>query len=996
MEFEVFGRMRIRHDGHEVTMAGRLQRVLCGVLLAHANTPVPAEVLSEAMWGGARDERAASRLHLHVHRLRRLLSEPERLRSEPGGYRLVVYPGELDAERFESLLDEGAAVRATDPRRAAERIRAGLDLWQGRPFEGTDTALLENRAHSLEERRVAGIDELYSAELALGRHSAVLGELVEQVRQNPLHEHLHGLLMVAFHRSGQPGRALAVYHTVRRALVDELGQEPGPELRHIEQCVLTGQAVDAEHTRPGAMPPAQLPHDAHGFTGREGELAFLDGVLDQDPTAPVSVISGSGGVGKTALALRWAHRVRDRFPDGQLYVDLRGFGPQAPMDPEYALAGFLRELGVDGAAIPSGIDARAARFRTLVAGRRILLLLDNARTAEQVRSLLPGSPSVLVLVTSRDALTGLVAREGARRIPLDRLPSAEAVDLLRGLIGARVHQEPRAVAEMVERCARLPLALRVAAELVNASPRHGIGELAAELADEQHALDVLDAGGDPTASVRSVLSWSYQQLSPGSARVFRLLGSFPGYDIDVAAAAALTGEDTATTRAVLRALSRAHLIEEGAGGRYLMHDLLRAHACDLGRAQDTEADRDSAVNGLFEHYLSTVPVATEAAHGRAAPPVGVPLPRAGGATRFSSGTDAAQWLEAERANLVRATEQAARIGDWRTVTGLASALRRHLSLRGHHDEALTVYGIGLDAAYRLGDPAIEATGNRCVGSVYRRLGRLDEAMEYMRRAHDSFQRAGLEREQRLQQIQLGVMCAYLGRFREAYDHLHQVLVSSAGLGEEGRASLVPAHAYLGHLLHLLGKNEAALEHLTEALDLARDDAPGRRIDAEAIIGWVYRALDLPERALHHLEFARSTAQDTGNRFIEAWVHPLAHVYWQLGRREEAFACAEHCVTVAASTNERLISPSAYNTLGELYRLDGSPDEALAHHHNALAEAESGGIQYCNANAHTGIGDVHHDLGDRVRARSHWRRAVDILERIGVPAADDVRARLLTP
>lgn len=995
MEFRVFGPLRFRSHGRETTVRGRLQRVLLGVLLCRADAVVSVDVLAEAMWGDRGADRAVSNLHIHVHRLRRALPDPERLVSVPGGYRLVVRPGELDAERFETLLDEGTVLRPHSPDLAARVLRDALDLWGGPPFEGVDAPCLADRTHRLAERRLVALQELYTAELARGRHDAVLGELVEQVRQNPLHEHLCALLMVAYHRGGQPGRALSAYHEARRVLLTELGQEPGPELRRVEQQVLANRPIDLAAPGPGHTPPAQLPHDARGFTGRGPELRRLDALRTEQPPVPICVVSGSGGVGKTTLAVRWAHRARRSFPDGQLYVDLHGYGPRTPMPAEDALAAFLRALGVAPGAIPTGLDERAATYRSLVAGRRILVVLDNAHTADQVRPLLPGGATAQVLVTSRSALPGLVAREGACRVALERLPETDAVALLRTLVGARVDEEPAAAAELVERCARLPLALRVVAELVNAGPGASIAALTDELADTQHTLDVLDAGGDETTSVRAVLSWSYRQLPPESARAFRLLGSHPGHDLDVYAVAALTGLDLPGARTVVRSLLRAHLLEEAGPGRYRMHDLLHAYSVDLCRLQDTEADRRAAAVRLFEHYLHTVTKATETAHDRAGiPPERTPA-RPAVTCDFATADLAARWLDEERANLVRATRYADRIGARREAVDLAAALRRHLSLGGHHDEALAVHRTGLAAARHLGDVTGEATANRCVGSVYRRLGQLDQAMTYMHRSYDCLTRTDQDLELLLQMVQLGVMCIFLGRYTEAFEHLHRARHQSAGLGEQGRAGQVAAHTYLGHLLHLLRRDEEALSHLSHALDLAGWDAPGRRTDAEAVTGWVYGTLGDDRKARRHLELARSLAQDTGNRFIQTWVHPLALVYWRLGMREEAFTCAEECLAVALENEERLVEPSARNTLGELYRHDGRAGDGLAQHRAALAAAETSGIRYCEANAHTGIGDAHKMLGANELAVDHWERAVTLFDRMGVPASEGVRSRLLT-
>src|SRR5215472_6158356 len=334
--------------------------------------------------------------------------------------------------------------------------------------------------------------------------------------------------------------------------------------------------------RPGGpvrsgLVPRQLPADVGAFTGRTVELAELDWLLPDAAAGPVtdavgpvviSAVSGTAGVGKTALAVRWAHRAAAHFPDGQLYVNLRGYDPDQPVSAGEALAGFLRALGVAGQDIPPGEAERAARYRSLVAGRRLLVVLDNAATVEQVRPLLPGSPSAMVVVTSRDSLAGLVARDGARRLDLGLLPAADAVALLRVLIGQRAEADPAAARMLADRCARLPLALRVAAELAVARPDTPLAELAAELADEGERLALLDAGGDPRGAVASVFSWSYRHLDPGAARMFRLLGLHPGPDWDRYAAAALGGTGVAEAGRLLNALARAHLIAPAGPGRY--------------------------------------------------------------------------------------------------------------------------------------------------------------------------------------------------------------------------------------------------------------------------------------------------------------------------------------------------------------------------------------------------------------------------------------------
>lgn len=460
MEFEVLGPPRVRRGNQDATPPGRLQRTLLGVLLFQANRVVSADVLTNALWGGRSDDRGPSNLQVHVHRLRRVLGDPDRLMCAAGGYRLAVLPGELDAERFESLIGEAIQIRSRDPQRCVELIREAL------ASGAVHRSMASTFRCSPMRRGGSPNGEWPRSRISTPRSwpaddtQRVAGELPEQVREHPLRERLHGLLMVALYQGGQQAGALAVYRAARRELVEELGQEPGPQLRRIEQLILAGAPVELDAAVPRAFVPSQLPHDVRGFSGREAELSELDNLLTGEGSVLISAVVGTGGVGKTALAVRWAHRVRSRFPDGQLYADLRGYGPEPPMAPEDALVMFLRVLGVDSAAIPDELIDRAARFRSLVAGRRMAIVLDNARTVDQVRPLLPGGSSCFVLVTSRDSLAGLVARDGARRILLDRLPHGEARCLLRELAGDRVDAEPGAVDVLIERCARLPLALR--------------------------------------------------------------------------------------------------------------------------------------------------------------------------------------------------------------------------------------------------------------------------------------------------------------------------------------------------------------------------------------------------------------------------------------------------------------------------------------------------------------------------------------------------------
>ena len=456
------------------------------------------------------------------------------------------------------------ALAEGDLETAARSLDAALRLWQGIPLAGIPGPWADTERVRLGELQLGTIEQRIELLLALGRHRHVVAQLTGLIREHPLRERFREQLMLALYRCGRQADALAEFAAARRILGTELGIEPGPGLRHLQQRILAadttldrsaGRGAPAGHGSPapaavpGPRPPAGPPRAArrrgrvHRSRGRAGRTRPLTRLARErqpgDPAGspgvvPVAVVAGTAGVGKTALAVHWAHRVRDRFPDGQLYVNLRGFDPAEPMATADALAGFLRALGVASQHVPADVDERAARYRSLLDGRQVLILLDNAAAADQVRLLLPGTPSCFVLVTSRDSLTGLVARHGARRLDLDPLPPRDAIGLLRILIGGRVDADPAAAGTLAGQCARLPLALRVAAEFAVSHPALTLAELTGELAAEQRRLDLLDAGGDPRTAVRGVLSWSYRQLPPRAARAFRLIGLHPGPELSTA------------------------------------------------------------------------------------------------------------------------------------------------------------------------------------------------------------------------------------------------------------------------------------------------------------------------------------------------------------------------------------------------------------------------------------------------------------------------------
>lgn len=863
MEFEVLGPVRVRGHGDSQELTGRMRRTLVSVLLAHANQPVSVGTLVGAIWGVAEDTPSGHALQLHVHKVRRMLDRPERLKLVADGYRLEVLPGELDAERFESLIDEAEGVAVQDPERGVRLLRKAVALWNGDPYGGADIAALASEVERLNERRLAAFELLYETELRCGRYIPMIGELTALVRRHPLRERLHGALMIALYRAGRQAEALSAYRAARQTLVDELGIEPGPELRRIEQRILTGETIagPGPHTL-----PAQLPHDVRGFVGRDNELSDLDGVLAGTGSEPVRIvlIAGTAGVGKTALVVRWAHRVHERFPDGQLYVDLRGYGPDEPVSASDGLAAFLRALGVEGADIPTGLADRAALFRTLVAGRRMLIVLDNARTPDQVRPLLPGGRTCFVVVSSRDALIGLGVREGAHRVLLDRLPADEALDLFHNTGGERARAEPQAAAALVERCARLPLALRIAAEQIKSRGGVSATDLADELADQQHRLDALDVDGDPHTAVRTVFSWSYRHLRPAAARLFRLWGVHPGHVVDPHGLAVLADEDPRVTRRTVATLVQAHLAEEVAPGRYEMHDLMRAYATELAMADEPVAQRDAAVHRLLTWYLHTVVAA------RFAVDPGVRRIELGDAPphvpTFEDRAAGLRWFGLERQNLVAAVRLAAERGEHTLCWQITAALLTFFHLGKHWDDWFTSHHLALAAARVTGDLAGQAHILNGFGVVYGNVDhRSADAIEAHREAAALYDRTTDRAGAAWNLNNLGVVYDDLRRFPEAVACYEQALALFQELADPRGQGL--ALCNLGDVHRQQGEPDLAFEALQRAMAIqqAAGDLGGQRFTLSNL-GDLHREAGDSAAAAASYQAALIISRDLGDRW----------------------------------------------------------------------------------------------------------------------------------
>ena len=777
-----------------------------------------------------------------------------------------------------------AALTARDVDTALARWRAALDLWRGEPLaDVTRTAQLTADVAGLAERRLQVAEQWADVALDAGRANEVTTELTALVRVDPLREQLWAQLMLAHHQAGRPAAALAAYRDACRVLAAELGVPPGRTLQEAHQRIRTGdrpavagsEPMGSERDyRPPAPPPLQLPADLAAFAGRDGPLRQLDSLLSEPEAgaaAPMIVvaISGTAGVGKTTLALHWAHRVADRFPDGQLYVNLRGFDPSGTaVTPSEAIRGFLDGFAVPRDRVPADLVERAALYRSLLSGKRVLVVLDNARDAEHVRPLMPGSAGCLVVVTSRNRMSSLVATQGAAALPLDLLSPAEASALLAGRIGQRrVEGDSAAVHAIVARCARLPLALSIVGARVATHPGFSLAAIAAELSGGGSPLDQLDST-DPATDARRVFSWSYQALGPAAAELFRLHSLHPGPDVTVSAAAALIGASVPRARTALAELADAHLVGEHLPGRYGTHDLLRAYAGELCRAIDAESARHSASLRLLDHYLHTAYQGARVLNPRRSP-IDLPEPTAGAVVdEVHDDVRAMSWFAAEYDVLLAAVDLAAGTGFDRHAWQLAWTLVTFTNRHGYWNDQAGTHQVAVRAAQRLGDKSGQAHSHRGLGRAYLQLGLDDDARTHLRSAIELFADVGDETGQANGHFDLAEMFERRGRYREALDNAQQLveLYRRRG-GSTGEAAALNS---VGWCHALLGEHDEALRYCQESLVMHQQlgDQHGEAGTWDSL-GYIHRRLDDLPQAVSCYRHAVSAYRDLGDDWNQA-------------------------------------------------------------------------------------------------------------------------------
>jgi pentatricopeptide repeat protein len=929
------------------------QRLILAVLALEAGQVVPVGDLVDAIWEEEPPRSAQASIQVLVTGLRHTLTALPAAGVERcgDGYRLRIAPGEVDARRFRSLVR--AARKEDDSRAAVAAFDEALALWRGPALADVPgTAKIEAMRTGLTAERLSAMQDRVSAMLQLGRDQEAAEELASLLAANPLAERLGGMLMVALCRSGRKADALRVFRDMRERLSGELAVEPGRELQHLHQRILAGD-LTLEATVGGVagtswplggpeesvaggdsylVVPRQLPAAVAHFTGRGAELRKLSGSLKRlgraDGTVVISAIGGTPGVGKTALAVHWAHQVAERFPDGQLYVNLRGFGPSGPpMTAREAISGFLESLGVPADRIPVGADAQAGLYRSMLAGRRMLVVLDNAADEAQVRPLLPGSAGCVAVVTSRRPLPGLAAAEGALQVPLDLMSEPEAGELLAARLGpARVAAEPAAVGELAVLCARLPLALAVAAVRAASSPGLALTSLTEQLRDMRGRLDVLDAE-DPASNIRAVFSWSYQNLSSPVARMFRLLSTHPGPDISLPAAASLAGVSCTEARRMLAELTGTHLLTQDARDRFAFHDLLRAYAMAEAQRPEHRAEQLEATHRMLDHYLHTAWSASMLLSPGRDPAFALAAARPGTEPEIvTDGSHALAWFEAEHQVLLAVISQAAAAGFDVHAWQLPWALADYLSRRGHWRDQITTQRTALAAARRLGDLAGQARAHQGLGCA------------------QSVSSAG----------------------RAGHAHFEQALSLYRQLGDQfGQSSI---HLGFAMAFDFQRRPEKALGHARQVLTLAR--ATGHAVEeANALnaIGWLYAQLGDYPRALAHCRPGLDACRDLGDRNGEAasW-DSLGYVHHHLGEYAKAATCYRQALQLSRDLGNRLNQALILGHLGDMSEAAGDPRGARESWRQALAILD----------------DLHHP--DAVRLR---RKARDPVVRCRYPLGE---------
>jgi DNA-binding SARP family transcriptional activator/tetratricopeptide (TPR) repeat protein len=971
LTFGLLGPVEGWRDGRPLNLGPRKQRLVLAALLLAANRPLSTERLVDLTWPDSPPPTARTAIHGRISRLRALLAglPGVALDSVGSGYTLRVDPGVVDAHRFTDLL---AKARAAGTDELAEcRYDEALALWRGPALDGTTTEDVRRElCGDLEEARLQAVDELADVRLRLGRHRDLVVGLTSHLAAHPTRERTAGQLALALYRCGRASDALEVCRRTRLRLHEDLGIDPGPELDALEVAILRKDESLALPVRARPAPatvPAHLPAAVAGFTGRVAEVRRVTELFsDAEPTAvPVAVISGPAGVGKSALAIHCGHELADRYQDGQLHVDLRGYAVDEPMPPMDALARFLRALGLPPARVPVDQDEAVLVYRSLLAGRRVLVVLDNAASAEQVRPLLPGAPGCGVLVTSRDELRGLAALDGAWPLRLDVLAPDESLALLRHMVGGdRLDAEPHGAAELARLCDHLPLALRIAGAHLASRPAWRIAEYVRELSQGSR-LGKLALPEDRRAAVGPAFDLSYRVLAPRTRVLFRRLGLVPGPDFTVEVAATLCGCSLDEAAAELDRLTAAHLVREYVPGRYQCHDLLRLYAAGRAEAAESSADRATVSAALNDFYLRHADAAARAVYPHR---VRLPLPTPA-VDVFAGTADALAWLDAELPNLAAAVHHAARNGAPRTACLLADTLRGYFPGRGLGAQWLDLAAVALTAAT---DDDTAAAAHLSFGEAYLQLTRYPLAVEHYGVARDLARAAAWSDAESTALGNMGVVYREAGELRRAADCFAEALEINVRIGNTRKQALDVLN--LGVVHAVLGRLVCAADLFERAMVLTGEDgSPSTTGMLVQCLGNTRRYLGELARAERHLTDALAVFRGINDLTGQASVlESLAGVHADAGRRRQAREAATEALVLARRSGNRRVEAAALNVLG---LVEPDPAAALATHEEALAVAVAIGHSSHRMEALIGRAEAHVRSGEPAEAERLAREAL---------------------
>ncbi|NES16761.1 MULTISPECIES: BTAD domain-containing putative transcriptional regulator [Micromonospora] len=996
-DLRLLGTVEVLVDGVPLVLGPVKQRLVLAVLVANAGQVVSVDSLVDRVW-----ERPPSAvrntLYAHISRIRRLLtkadtSSPVSINRTSQGYILEAAPEIIDVSNFLSLSKR--ARDEPDQRRKAALFGQALSLWRGVAMADLSGEWVSRTRETWGQQRLTAAAEWAKLETGNGRPEVVIDMLTALATENPLAEPIVAGLMRALQATGRGAEAINWYARTRQHLLDALGVEPGAELNELHVAMLRspsrtqgthppdlGTSAPARTATPAV--PAQLPVDAAVFVGRADRLAELDRQLATraGPGGVRVVISGSAGVGKTALATHWAHRVRHHFPDGQLYINMYGYANRAPVRPAEALAQFVRALGAPAHTIPLDVDELSALYRSLLADRRVLVVIDNVAAVSDVRPLLPATPGCMVLVTSRNRLRGLVALDGAYRLQLDVLTPDDATTMFTHLLGTQARStRSETIEALAAACAYLPLAMRIAAATIADRPGQSVEHYIDKL-NVDDRLDLLSTGDDERSMVGAAFDLSYRALPARARTMFCLLGVAPGHDISVPAAAALLGDTVATAELLFEQLVGTHLLDERSPGRFTYHDLLRLYARRQAQIEITSEMRHAALRRLLAHYLHTADSAARQLYPQMFrlrlpdPPPGVPV------IPLDDHQAALGWLDNERPNLVALAKVVTDSEVRPLIWLLADTLRGYLALRQYMHDWFTIAEAGLAAACAEDSAIGQAAAHHSLAQACHSITRYAKSITHLRQALALSEQAGWSEGHTAALCNLGIVYSDLSELDAAVAHFTQAL--HANEANNSLAGIAVNLNNLGDTYRRMGKLPEAIDYLAAAL------VRYRMLKSPTGQASVLTALGAVRRELGHLATATSLINDgleihrgIGDRYGEATaLIELSRVRVECGEGQAALDSAARALELSRELDDRQIAADAHNAMGQAHALQGDERAAFAHFEQARLSAEQAGSLRPEAEALIGSAVLLVRTDRRAEAAERASRALEMTRRAG--------------